>query len=235
MSIFGCGKSPTYKSLRDLSEKRAENASTSSIMEARKSVRILLIDDQEFSALHNLKNNGFNVIRIEGIDRIEEVQDYPVVMVDLQGVGKTLNPTGQGAHLIQQTKKLYPEKYVIAYTGGATAALTSLAVEFADKYTTKDINVEKWCEYLDAAVQEVANPVAVWGKFRHRLLNQGVTPIQLAELEDAYVRGLLENPKALSNSVATRAIKAGIGVDVRNIIDGLIANVIFTMIAQSSH
>ncbi len=229
MSIFGYGKLPTYRSLKDLEERRASTLSNSRVMEARKSVTILLIDDEEFSALPNLKNNSFKVFRVDGVERIDEVQDYPVVMVDLQGVGKSLNPVGQGAHLIQQIKKAYPEKYVIAYTGGATAALTTLAVEFADRYTTKDINVDKWCNLLDVAVSEVSNPIVVWGKFRHRLLDQGVTPIQLVELEDAYVRGLLNDPSSLSRALTDRASSIGVGQDIRNVIAGLIANTIFSL------
>lgn len=229
MPVFGYGKLPTYMSLRDLEEVRVSKLANSGVMEARASVRILLIDDEEFSALTNLKNNSFKVVRLDNVERIDEVQDYPVVMVDLQGVGRTLNPVGQGAHLIQQIKKAYPEKYVIAYTGGATAALTSLAAEFADRYTTKDISVDKWCDLLDVAVAEVSNPVAVWGKFRHRLLDQGIVPIQLTELEDAYVRGLLDDPQSLSRIMADRAIAIGIGQDIRNVIAGLIANTIFRL------
>lgn len=229
MQIFGYGKIPSYLSLRNLEEQHASRLATSRIMDARTSVRILLIDDEEFGALPNLKNNSFKVVRVDGVDRIDEVQDFAVVMVDLQGVGKNLSPAGQGAHLIQQIKKAYPEKYVIAYTGGATAALTSIAVEFSDRYTTKDISVEKWCELLDIAVTEVSDPVTVWRKFRHRLLSQEVTPIQLAELEDAYVRGLLYDPKNLSHLLSSRATKIGINQDIRNVVLGLVSSVIFKL------
>lgn len=230
MAILGYGKLPTYLSLRDLQDGLARNLPSSAIIDARKSVRILVIDDQEFSPLANLKRNSFNVVRIDGVECIEEVQDYSVVLVDLQGVGKNLNPAGQGAHLIQQIKRAYPEKYVVAYTGGATAALTSLAAEFADRYTTKDISVDKWCDLLDVAVAEVSHPVHVWGKFRHRLLDQGVTPLQLAGLEDTYVRGILQDPKNLGSTLVHRATEIGIGADVRNIIAGLVANSIFKLI-----
>ena len=230
MAILGYGKLPTYLSLLDLQDGLARNKSNSPIIDARKSVRILVIDDEEFSPLTNLKRNSFNVVRIDGVDHIEDVKDYSVVLVDLQGVGRNLNPAGQGAHLIQQIKKAYPEKYVVAYTGGATATLTSLAAEFADRYTTKDTSIEKWCDILDVAVLEVSHPVQVWEKFRHRLLNQGVTPLQLAALEDTYVRGVLNDSNNLSASLAQRATEIGIGPDVRNIIAGLIANSIFKLI-----
>ena len=229
MVVFGSRKPTSYLSLRDLMERRAVKTAKSGIIDARRSVQILLIDDEELSALPSLKSNSFKVIRVEGVERIDEVQDYPVVMVDLLGVGKSLNPVSQGAHLIQQIKKVYPEKYVIAYTGGGTAALTSLAVESADRYTTKDINIEKWCDLLDVAVAEVSNPVALWSKFRHRLLNQGVTPFQLTELEDAYVRGLLSDNQDLPRTLNEKAIAVGIDQDVRNVIAGLVANTIFAL------
>ena len=117
------------------------------------------------------------------------------------GSGKSLNPKKQGAHVIQQVKNALIRKNTWWPTREEQLLTdTSLSVEFADRYTSKDISVDSWCELLDDAISDVANPVRVWAKFRHRLLDQGVTPLQLAKLEDAYVGSFLSDPSKNSSS-----------------------------------
>jgi hypothetical protein len=106
--------------------------------------------------------------------------------VDLIGIGARLSPTLHGAHVIEEIKKIYPEKIVIAYTGGAKQDLLSKAIPASDYYLPKDANVEQWCDQLDSSIKLLGNPVTVWKALRHRLLDAGVTPYQLAELEDLF-------------------------------------------------
>jgi hypothetical protein len=148
-------------------------------------------------------------------------------MIDLQGVGTHYNPAAQGAHLVQQIKKAFPEKFVIAYTGGAPSELLVPSVERADKFVQKDIRIEEWCELLDDAAIELADPVHIWDAMRHRLLDLGVTPYQLAHLEDEFVRSAIQQPQRLADRLSQRAERAGISEDIRALVVSLIANSIF--------
>lgn len=186
----------------------------------------MVIDDENFSPIVNLKSNGFKIEVQTDIERISDVEDYSIILVDIMGVGLGFDPINQGAHLIHQMKKTFPEKFIIAYTGGANQDLTSIAAEYADKYLPKDTSVDRWCDVLDDACQTVSNPIKSWEKFRHRLLDKGISPINLAELEDTYVRSINSNPKETKEKLQEKSEKLGINSDIRHIISSVLSSII---------
>jgi hypothetical protein len=83
------------------------------------------------------------------------------VLCDLIGVGMGLSSTMQGAHIVGETKKSFPEKIIVAYTGGGSAELLEPSIQAADYFLKKDANVEEWCEVLDKSIEDLVNPVTV--------------------------------------------------------------------------
>lgn len=201
-----------------------------SLQDIRRSVRIAVIDDKDFSPLQNLQQHQFNITHLRDLSTIDTIRDYPVVLVDLQGVGRELNPRQQGAHLIREIKANFPEKYVIAYTGGAAPDLLVPSVQAADRFTQKDTSIEVWCELLDEGTLAVLHPAAVWRKNRSRLLDMGITPFQLACLEDTLVRALLADPSTIGKSLDAKTSELNLSPDVRTIISSLIASALFSLI-----
>ncbi len=201
------------------------------LQEVRRSVRIVVIDDKDFSPLQSLQKHQFNIAHLRDLSTIDTVRDYPVVLVDLQGVGRELNPRQQGAHLIREIKAHFPEKYVIAYTGGAAPDLLVPSVETADKFTQKDTSIEDWCELLDEGTLAVIHPAVVWRKNRSRLLDKGVTPFQLACLEDTLVRSLLADPSTVPQSLQLKSARLNLSPDIRAIVGSLVSNALFALIA----
>lgn len=215
-----------YLSLSNLRDNNYYTSIDSNIQDLRKKSRILVIDDEDFSPINNLKSNGFKIEVQMDIDRISDVEDYNIILVDIMGVGIGIDPINQGAHLIHQMKKTFPEKFIIAYTGGANQDLTSIAAEYADKYLPKDTSVDRWCDVLDDACQTVSNPIKSWEKFRHRLLDKGISPINLAELEDTYVRSINGSPKDTKTNLQQKSDQLGINPDIRRIITSVLSSVI---------
>lgn len=201
-----------------------------SLQDVRRSVRIVVIDDKDFSPLQNLQQHQFSITHLRDLSTIDTIRDYPVVLVDLQGVGRELNPRQQGAHLIREIKANFPEKYVIAYTGGAAPDLLVPSIEVADRFTQKDTSIEDWCELLDEGTLAVIHPAVVWRKNRTRLLDKGVTPFQLACLEDTLVRSLLANPSAISTNLELMSAKLKLSSDIRTIVNSMISNALFSLI-----
>ena len=218
-------------SLRDYEQAHPTPSVTRSVQDVRHSVRIAVVDDREFAPLRNLKNNQFEITHLRDVETTELLQAYPVVLVDLQGVGTSMDPHMQGAHLIREVKAHYPEKYVIAYTGGAEPQLIALAVETADKYTQKDTSIQDWCEILDEATRDVSEPTRFWRKTRIRLLEEGATPFEVACLEDSFVCALLKNPSAAHSQLQKTAIKLDVAPSVKAIINSLAASTIFSLFA----
>jgi hypothetical protein len=186
---------PPPKNLKDLAKKISMQNVNIGQHELRAKVEIAVIDDEHFQPLVNLNNHGFKLIHLPDIAGISLIADYQVVLCDLQGVGRFLNPTDQGAHVIREIKTQFPEKYVLAYTGGAAnSGITRLGNQFADSYIKKDADIATWQDKLDRAIEEVSNPVIVWKKFRTRLLDKyDLNLIDVMQFENTYVKLCLSN------------------------------------------
>lgn len=188
---------PSALSLNDLEKDKKIITKLKSPTELRQSVKIAVIDDQPFSPEHNLKNNQFQIATYTDIHKIEQVSEYPIILCDLQGVGAHLSSDMQGAYLIEEIKRNYPEKIVIAYTGGSSNSnISKRASIAADDYLRKDIPIEDWRETLDKHIKNLSDPLYVWRKFRARLIHADITPLELLKLEDAFVRNIKSGAKA---------------------------------------
>lgn len=141
-----------------------------------------------------------------------------------------LNPRLQGAHIIKEIKANYPDKYVVAYTGGTENRLIQESIVIADRYVPKDTDIEDWCDLLDSAIRDQINPVSTWRKLRHRVLEAGISPIQLAELEDVYVRSYRSGPEATRLSLTKQIDQLEIKGDAKSIINSLLASAIFALL-----
>jgi hypothetical protein len=53
---------------------------------------------------------------------VDAVVPHNIILCDVQGVGHSLDSKKQGAFLIREIKAHFPDKYVIAYTGGSSRA-----------------------------------------------------------------------------------------------------------------
>lgn len=94
----------------------------------------------------------------------------------------------QGAYLIEEIKRNYPEKAVIAFTGGSANSNISRRAELAaDDYLRKDASIEDWRDVLDKHIRNLSDPIYVWQQLRNRLVRAEVAPIDLMKLEHAYV------------------------------------------------
>ena len=202
----------------------------SRIIEVRPKFQIVVVDDKTFTPQANLMRNKYDITHIQDISSINAIENYPIVLCDLLGVGVSLSPTLQGAHIIAEIKKSYPEKIVVAYTGGGYSDIYEAGVSIADHHLKKDANIEEWCDLLDTAISELSNPAIVWRKTRHRLLDADVTPYQLALLEDTFVRNVLKGREELELKLTEQANKLNLVGHAQSIINSLLASAIFAWI-----
>lgn len=182
-------------------EIKLNNIISSKILDYRKRIKILVIDDQEFSPQQNLKQYGYDIDYLVAIPKIDTVKDYNIILCDLKGVGHNFDAIGEGATLIKQIKKAYPSIFVVAYSGGADPNTIKKANEHADSFLPKDATIDEWTDKLDQLVELALNPVHTWKKTRIALLNY-ISPIELAKLEDQFVRSLeSKNQKLFRNKL----------------------------------
>ena len=57
----------------------------------------------------------------------------------------------------------------------------------ADFVAPKDFGIDDWINVLDEQVRKSINPVSQWAKMRDYLLENGVSTLTIAKIEDKYV------------------------------------------------
>jgi len=201
------------------------------ISEMREKYPIVVIDDKDFTPAQNLRNYRFQITHFRDFQNLDSLTKFPIILCDLQGVGMSLSPDLQGAEVIREIKKDYPEKYVVAYTSQGSSETTEVARSFADSFLKKDANPEEWRDLLDKAISEVSNPIEVWKKARIRLLDVGVTPLQVALLEDIFAKSAKSNPQQYKTALQNGVDKFDIPSSAKSIIESLIASIIFSSAA----
>ncbi|WP_152426945.1 hypothetical protein [Paramagnetospirillum caucaseum] len=190
-----------FKTVNDIEKRFTYENFSKCLVDGRSQFKIVVIDDETFTPIENLRRNNYDIVHMPDIHSIDALSKFNIVLCDLNGVGVSLNPTLQGAHIIAEIKKSYPEKIVVAYTGGGFQQdMIERSIQASDYFLRKDANVEEWCERLDTAISDLANPAIVWKKLRHRLLDAGLTPYKLAVVEDLFVEKTLHGrPFSLSD------------------------------------
>ncbi|MGN0402458.1 MAG: hypothetical protein ACI4HQ_09410, partial [Acetatifactor sp.] len=67
-----------------------ESVKDEKILDLRKRIDILVIDDEEFTPSIFLSNNNFRLTYKKDIDNVKDVSEYPIILCDIRGVGKQL-------------------------------------------------------------------------------------------------------------------------------------------------
>jgi CheY-like chemotaxis protein len=196
----------------------------------RAAVRIAVIDDEAFAPQNNLQNYGYKITPVGDLKSVNEVEAYDMILCDIVGVGRNFDSVAQGASLIAEIKKNYPEKVVVAYTGGALTERSSrMAADRADAMIKKDADIEEWINQLDKLSADAVDPHVIWNKIRSRFVELDVDSKQILLLEDAYVGSIKARDPELT-ALKKIASTGGLGADVRAIVQGLISSAIFKVI-----
>lgn len=171
--------------LEDL--KTIENVKEQNILNLRKMIDILVIDDEEFAPGTFLEKNNFRLTYKKDIDNVRDVSEYPIIMCDIRGVGKGISESYEGAYLIKEIKTSYPAKRVIAYTASQYDASYNKYLNYSDELLTKGLALEDWVSILDSQIHKSVDPIFQWSNLRSQLLNKGTSTIDVAKLESAFV------------------------------------------------
>ncbi len=225
---------PKPLSLNDLQRDKKMATRLRSPADLRRLIKIAVIDDQPFAPEHNLKNNQFQIATYTDIHKVEQVEDYPIVLCDLQGVGLQLASDMQGAYLIEEIKRNYPEKAVIAFTGGATNSnMSKRAFAAADDYLKKDASIEDWRDVLDKHIRNLSDPIFVWRQLRVRLIKAEVTPLELLKLEHAYVSSIKSGAQVTKAAMQEASNSSGADPMVKKEIAKFISSKAFDLVFEA--
>lgn len=179
------------------------------INDLRKKTDILIIDDEIFAPQEYLENNNYRFTNKNDIDNIKDVSEYPIILCDIRGIGKKISAIYEGAFVINEIKKNYPEKIVLAYTASQYDPSYNVFIQKADDILSKSLSTESWLEVLDKYLYMISDPIYQWKKFRNQLLKKDIPLLTIAKYEDifvkSYMKGDFKDFKNLTKSVDSEA------------------------------
>ncbi len=172
--------------ISDLSENAALKL-PNGIVELRKHVNMLIIDDNDFMYESYLKANGYQIHHKTDIDTIKDVEPYDIILCDIAGIGKKLGYSKEGAFIIREIHANYPNKRIIAYTSYTYDPDYNKFFSMADFVAPKDFGIDDWIGALDDQVRKSIDPVNQWKKIRDYLIENDVSTLTIAKIEDKFV------------------------------------------------
>ena len=222
-----------FRLAADLRSTRYQRAQAKSLKERRGLVSICVIDDQPFAPKNNLEALGYNISLLGDPNSLDAVKDHHIVLCDLQGVGRALGGEAQGAFLIRQILENYPEKYVVAFTGGGlNQTITRDAMQASDALLKKDADVETWMEKLDDVIRRLLDPYQVWLRQRKALVKKDVDTKTIIELEDTFVRSVAADPKSGKDKFSSLVDSTKLSEDARSVVRSLVASGLFHLLMK---
>ena len=230
-SIFNTRKPRDYELAEVLKNSDYQRAKSKSAKERRSLISIGVIDDEPFEPKQNLENIGYHISYLGDPGTIETVQPYHIILCDLQGVGRAFDSRRQGAFLIREIKESFPEKFVVAYTGGARSlSIARDSTHMADSFLKKDEDIGTWVERLDEIIVSLLDPYRVWQRQRSALIDREIDTLTIIKLEDAYVRSIKSRSAPETSDLDKMLRSTDISSDVREIVRSLIASGLFKLL-----
>lgn len=180
------------------------------LKEAKSKIEIAVLDDNPFSPKESLITHGFRIKELgPDIRSTDTVASYPIVICDVRGVARAFGSALDGAHLVSEIRKDYPDKYIVSYTGDTYSLPITNALAAADKRLAKDDSIDVWIKTLESALNEVSNPRNRWIRLRAALLSRGVELFHVFNLEQALIKAIRERkPTILESKASTTGISS---------------------------
>ncbi|MGE4340773.1 MAG: hypothetical protein AB7E55_33205 [Pigmentiphaga sp.] len=187
-----------------------------SMAEAKRSVEIAVLDDNAFSPKEALLNHKFQITELgPDIRSLDQISAFPIVICDVGGVGRAFGSSLEGAHLVQEIRKTYPDKFLMAYTGMTYSLAMTNALTAADKRMEKDASIDAWIQTLETGINEVINPRNRWIRMRRALLERGVEIFDVLRLEQAFIKSV---KRSKPDILANEARSLGVGQEVKDLV-----------------
>jgi len=194
----------------------------------RRAVSILAVDNEAFHPLKTLLDAGYNVRFSLNLADVGTLRPYDVILCDLHGVATKLNPRDQGAFLIKEIKKTFPEKLVVPYTAlPQNTQLARAAKIHSDDTIAKNAAIERWIDTLDALIDKSISPFEKWKRTRAALIDNEADAIEVAIVEQALIRSVLSGNRVSFESSVANLPSAS---NAKPILQGLISAAIWELL-----
>jgi len=193
----------------------------------RSKFKILIIDDDDITYDEELKAHDFHYRHVSDIESIDYTSEYQIVICDIKGVGKKFKSKYEGAHIIEEIDKVYPNKIKIVYTGNEFDIRYNKFFELCDYKIHKDDDFDTWIEILDDAIAKVSDPIDQWKRIRDRLIKNDVPLYDIFLIEQDYIKSMLKKKK---HYLTTSKPVMRLNEDLKQVVLGIISNGVYNII-----
>ncbi|MGL6490178.1 hypothetical protein ACSZNX_03465 [Aeromonas veronii] len=174
----------------------------------RNNIKIAIIDDMEVPYIDSLRKSGYNVRHYKDIEDFDMLKAYSVIICDIKGVGKHFGSKLEGAYIIKEARKLYPEKYIIAMSSAVYKISVAKIIGVADDKIIRDTDLDRVSNAVDTAVNIMRSNRLRWLRLRNDLLNtHNVDMYDVWLIEQDFIAAMvkkdikkLENSKAINHA-----------------------------------
>lgn len=113
--------------------------------EVKKRARLLVVDDESFIYLDLFRKHGYSIEQWLDVDDLSRLENggFDIILLDVQGVGKTVSPTEQGLGILRHLRLVNPAQIVIAFSA------SDYSLKYQDFFKLADAALSKGADYVD--------------------------------------------------------------------------------------
>ena len=190
----------------------------------RSKIKIAIIDDEDIPFLNSLRNSGYNIQHYRDVDNFNMLSDYQIVISDIDGVGQSFSSEYQGAYIIKELKRLFPDKYLIAMSSKIYNLSFTEMLSNADVKINRDVNVDIVSEKLNIAIKEISSVKNRWLRVRAQLINEHFIDLyDVWSMEQDVIKSILTKENKIDSDKIVKLFGSVVSGVVVNFISGVIS------------
>ena len=164
------------------------SAPTLTLSELVRRTRILVIDDRKTEfPFPFFEKEGYSITYWKDVEDVTKLESgyFDIIVLDINGVGRKLDPDAEGAGVLRHLKERNPSQIIVAYSGQSHDPAKIQFFTLADQFVPKPTSALTWKEILDNLIREKVSVSHYWSAARRMLKSQGKSDMQIRELEQA--------------------------------------------------
>lgn len=118
--------------------------------------RILVVDDQEFPYLKLFRRDGYSVEKWNDVTQLSKIESgfYDLLLLDLQGVGRSVAGADEGLGVLKHIKSVRPFQLVLAYSNAEFQLRYQPFFKSADGVLSKTADYTEFKQQVDSLLRD---------------------------------------------------------------------------------
>lgn len=209
------------KSISDLDVPR-------SIEAIRKRIKIVVIDDDEFSFPYQLLSQSgytiewWNNIDERKLDRLEK-NNFDIIILDINDITSDEISKKDGYGILERLKEVNPSQIIIAFSGREYDIEKSDFFIKADDRLSKPVDFIKAKNTIDRIINQKVTLSHFWDSLYHYLKKNGVEEKKIRKVEKELIDAFSNQRKVNYEFIKTRALN---GLEISGKVIGIITRLV---------